>query len=216
MDFKEARTRMVKEQISGRDITDNRVIMAMLKVERHKFIDEKLWEQAYEDHPLPIGTGQTISQPYMVALMTQCLQLSGSEKVLEIGTGSGYQSAILSELSQQVYSIERIEQLSRKARELLKKLNFQNIKIHTGDGTLGWEEYAPYDGIIVTAGAKEVPAKFFSQLAEGGRLVIPLGERFSQTLTVVKKEKHRKICQPICECVFVPLIGKYGWKEEEF
>lgn len=216
MDFKEARTKMVKEQISSRDITDNRVLMAMLKVERHKFVDEKLGNQAYEDHPLPIGQGQTISQPYMVALMTQCLQLTGGEKVLEIGTGSGYQTAILAELAREIYSIEKIEELSTRTEKVLRNLNFQNIKISTGDGTLGWEQCAPYDGIIVTAGAREIPVKLFNQLAEGGRLVIPLGERFSQTLTVIKKVNGKMSSQTICECVFVPLIGKYGWPEEAF
>ena len=207
---------MVSEQISSRDITDNRVITTMLAVERHKFVDEKLWAQAYEDHPLPIGEGQTISQPYMVALMTQCLQLTGEEKVLEIGTGSGYQAAILAKLAREVYSIERIDSLSRRAEKLLRGMSIKNVKIRSGDGTLGWEEFAPYDGILITAGVKEIPAPLFEQLAEGGKLVFPLGERFSQTLTVVRKKKGKKIPQSICDCIFVPLIGEYGWKEEEF
>ncbi|MCM8798746.1 MAG: protein-L-isoaspartate(D-aspartate) O-methyltransferase [Candidatus Omnitrophica bacterium] len=213
--FFSLREEMVKNQIVARGIKDQRVIRAFLKVPRHIFVLEKDLPQAYNDHPLPIGEGQTISQPYMVALMTECLRLKGGERVLEIGTGSGYQTAILAELAGEVYSIERFPSLGEKAGMLLAKLGYKNISIKVGDGTLGWEEFSPYDRIIVTASSPEIPSPLITQLKEGGYLVIPLGESFSQVLTVVEKFGDKIKRQEICGCVFVPLIGRYGWQSDD-
>lgn len=205
---------MVERQLLPRGITDARVLEAFREVERHKFVPEDVLESAYEDHPLPIGEGQTISQPYMVALMTQCLRLRGGlEKILEIGTGSGYQAAILSRLAKEVYSLERIASLAERAEGILKGLGYSNVTCGVGDGTLGWKEHAPYDGIIVTAAAPKIPDAYTGQLAEGGRLVIPLGSSFSQVLTVIEKGPGGLTASEICGCVFVPLLGKEGWKE---
>ncbi len=204
---------MVKDQLIARGIKDKKVISAFLKVPREEFVPENLREYAYDDGPLPIGEGQTISQPYIVALMTECLNLKGDEKVLEIGTGSGYQAAILAEIGCKVYSIERIPVLAERAKRILEKLNY-NVKIKIGDGTIGWEEYAPYDRIIVTAAGPEIPDSLISQLSEnGGRLVMPVGDRFVQDLILVIKngEKLEKI--NLGGCQFVPLIGKEAWKE---
>ncbi|MGE4357496.1 MAG: protein-L-isoaspartate(D-aspartate) O-methyltransferase [Candidatus Omnitrophota bacterium] len=212
--FFSLRQKMVNDQLLSRGIKDKRVIEAFLKVPRHKFVSENNITEAYDDHPLPIGEGQTISQPYMVALMTECLDLKGEEKVLEIGTGSGYQTAILAELALEVYSIERFSSLAEKARLALTDLGYKNIKIKIGDGTLGWEEFAPYDRIIVTAGAPEIPPPLILQLKENGRLVIPLGDSFSQVLTVIEKIGNRIKKEEICGCVFVPLVGRYGWDKE--
>jgi protein-L-isoaspartate(D-aspartate) O-methyltransferase len=167
---------------------------------------------AYDDSPLPIGGNQTISQPYIVALMTQYLKLQGKEKVLEVGTGSGYQTAILAELAKEVYSIERLPNLAEQARRVLSDLGYTNIKITVGDGTIGWEEFLPYDGIIITAAASEVPPPLINQLNENGRLIIPLGSGFAQTLILLEKSNYRINTTEICNCVFVPLIGKYGLK----
>jgi len=204
---------MVEEQLIPRGIEDPRVIDAFLKVERHRFIPEELRGSAYADYPVPIGEGQTISQPYIVALMTECLDLSGDEEVLEIGTGSGYQAAILAELSSQVYSIERFPSLGERAESLLQNLGYINIKIKVGDGTLGWPEEAPFSRIIVTAAAAEVPLPLAEQLSEGGKMILPLGETFSQVLTLIEKKKGQLKAESICGCVFVPLIGKFGYKE---
>jgi len=204
---------MVEEQLIPRGIEDPRVIDAFLKVERHRFIPEELRGSAYADYPVPIGEGQTISQPYIVALMTECLDLSGDEEVLEIGTGSGYQAAILAELSSQVYSIERFPSLAERAESLLQNLGYINIKIKVGDGTLGWPEEAPFSRIIVTAAAPEVPLPLAEQLSEGGKMILPLGETFSQVLTLIEKKKGQLKAESICGCVFVPLIGKFGYKE---
>lgn len=208
------RHRMVEEQIIRRGINDLRVIRAMRDVPRHRFIEEALVDSAYEDHPVPIGYGQTISQPYMVALMTQALELSGDEKVLEIGTGSGYQAALLAELAKKVYTVDRIPQLVERARRiLLDELNYKNIVILVRNGTIGLPEYAPFDRIIVTAGAPDVPPPLIEQLKEGGRLVIPKGDRFTQTLLVIRKEGGKCVTTSLGGCVFVPLIGKYGWED---
>ncbi len=212
-EYRLARERMVNEQIYARGIRDKRVLNAMLKIPRHLFVDKGLRNSAYSDHPLPIGEGQTISQPYIVALMTEALGLKGNEKVLEIGTGSGYQTAILAELCREVYTIERIPSLSIKAQKLLKSLGYNNIHFKIGDGTKGWEEHAPYDGIIVTAASPEVPQPYLDQLADGGRLVIPIGDEFSQDLLVIIKEKGRFREKSLGGCRFVKLIGDYGWKE---
>ena len=204
---------MIEEQLIPRGISDKRVLAAFREVERHEFVPRDDVESAYEDHPLPIGAHQTISQPYMVAIMTQCLEFKGDEKILEIGTGSGYQTAILATLAKEVYSVERVASLAAKAEETLKRLNYKNIKIKVGDGTLGWEEHAPYDGIIVTAAAPDVPDSYIKQLKVGGRLIIPVGARFSQVLTLVEKTTGGVTRSDICACVFVPLVGAQGWRE---
>jgi len=211
--FAEKREKMVKEQLIRRGIHDKRVLDAMRKVPRHLFVPADLVEEAYNDYPLPIGYGQTISQPYIVALMTEALELSGDEKTLEIGTGSGYQTAILAELSKEVYTIERIISLLDKAKEVLKNLGYKNIFFKAGDGTLGWPENKPYDAIIVTAGAPIIPQPLLDQLADKGRLVIPVGDRFSQELIKVTKSKEGLIRENLGGCRFVNLIGIHGWKE---
>jgi protein-L-isoaspartate(D-aspartate) O-methyltransferase len=203
---------MVEEQLKARGIKDQKVLDAFKKLERHKFIPEAVRESAYADFPVPIGESQTISQPYIVALMTECLNLTGDEKVLEIGTGSGYQTAILAELSKEVHSIERFGTLAKRAQELLKELGYTNIKIKIGDGSLGWPEEAPFDRIIITAAAARVPLPLTEQLKEGGKLILPMGESFSQVLTLYEKKNNKLESTPICGCVFVPLVGKYGLK----
>jgi protein-L-isoaspartate(D-aspartate) O-methyltransferase len=205
------RKRMVEEQLVQRGIKNQRVLDAFKKIERHKFIPEDLRESAYADFPVPIGEGQTISQPYIVALMTEYLDLSGQESVLEIGTGSGYQSAILAELARQVYSIERFAGLARRAQAILEELGYTNIKIKIGDGTLGWKEFAPFERIIITAGSPKIPLPLTEQLKEDGKLILPLGESFSQVLTLVEKKQNKLQTQNICGCVFVPLVGEHGW-----
>ncbi|UCD55418.1 MAG: protein-L-isoaspartate(D-aspartate) O-methyltransferase [Candidatus Omnitrophota bacterium] len=213
MNYAALRNRMVEEQLIPRGISDERVLEAFRTVERHMFIPAESRDNAYEDHPLPIGEGQTISQPYMVALMTQCLDLKGNEKILEIGTGSGYQAAILAAIVKEVYSVERVELLAKRAESALKKLGYNNVKIKVGDGTLGWKEHAPYDGIIVTAAAPKIPDAYTEQLNMGGKLVIPMGTMFSQILTVAEKKTDGIQTRDMCGCVFVPLVGKDGWKE---
>lgn len=212
-DYRHARERMIKNQLIPRGITDNRVLQAMVRVHRHLFIEEAIAGEAYGDHPLPIGNKQTISQPYIVALMTQLLRLTGTEKTLEIGTGSGYQTAILAELSEKVYTIERIRPLMEKARYLLNSLDYTNILFKYYDGTLGWQDFAPFNAIIVTAGAPQVPENLIDQLAEGGRMVVPVGGKTSQELIEIIKMKngYRKVKHGGCR--FVDLIGAHGWKE---
>ncbi|MBL7081762.1 MAG: protein-L-isoaspartate(D-aspartate) O-methyltransferase [Candidatus Omnitrophica bacterium] len=208
MDYEKLRKRMVKEQIVTREIKDKRVIDAFLKVERHRFVPQDLINTAYGDFPLPIGEGQTISQPYIVALMTEELRLEGGERVLEIGTGSGYQAAILAQLCSQVYTIERITSLAKRAQILLKELNYNNIIVKLGDGTVGLSEEAPFDRIMVTAATQRTPPALIEQLKDGGRLLLPLGNSFSQVLTLVEKQANHLNSRSICNCVFVPLIGK--------
>lgn len=210
-DFDELRKKMVEEQLIPRGISDKKVLDAFGKVPRHKFVPEEFQDSAYNDYPLSIGDGQTISQPYMVSLMTESLVLKGDEKVLEIGTGSGYQMAILLEIAREVYSVERSEVLAHGASKTLEQLGYRNFEIKMGDGTLGWTEYAPYDGIIVTAGAPGIPESLIRQLNEGGRMVIPIGGSFGQILTIVEKKGPSIITREVCGCVFVPLIGKEGW-----
>ena len=205
---------MVEEQIVSRGIKDSRVIAAMKKVPRHLFVEEALQSQAYSDHPLPIGEKQTISQPYMVALMTEALQLKEKEKVLEIGAGSGYQTAVLAELAEKVFSIERIRSLAIKARQLLYELGYFNVEIKIFDGTHGWMEEAPFDAIIVTAGAPDIPQPLLDQLAIDGRLVIPVGDAYAQDLMRVTKTKERIKKEDLGGCRFVKLIGRYGWEAE--
>lgn len=198
-------------------ITDQKVLDAMRRIPRHLFVVNKLWDHAYADHPLPIDQEQTISQPYIVALMSQALQLKKSDRVLEIGTGSGYQTAILAELAGRSYTIERFSQLSEKARKLLcETAGYRNIRFLVGDGTLGWPEEAPFDKIIVTAAAPTVPPALLAQLAEGGRMVLPVGGRQMQTLALIRRENQQIIQEELCTCSFLPLIGKAGWPEEEF
>ena len=210
--FEKAREEMVHNQIIPRGIRNKKVLKSMLKVPRHKFVDEKYYGSAYADHPLPIGEGQTISQPYMVALMTECLEPKGKETVLEVGTGSGYQAAVLAELVRKVYTVERIENLVIQARKVLADLNYNNVEVFLRDGSPGLEEASPFEGIMVTAASPDIPQVLIEQLAEGGRLVIPVGSSFSQTLIVVTKKKGKIEKKEVCGCVFVPLIGKYGWE----
>ena len=212
IDFEKLRRKMVETQLIPRGIKDKKVIEAFLIVPREKFVSENLKEFAYDDTPLPIGEGQTISQPYIVALMTELLQLKGGEKVLEIGTGSGYQSAILSEIGCDVYSVERIPSLATRAGKILQQLGYI-VKIKIGDGTLGWEEYAPYDGIIVTAAGPKTPQSLLTQLKEGGRIVMPVGDMYLQELIRITKVKGKFIKENFGGCQFVPLKGKEGWNE---
>jgi protein-L-isoaspartate(D-aspartate) O-methyltransferase len=211
-DFALARKKMVQEQLVTRGIKDKRVLAAMTKVPRHLFVEEGLWHQAYGDFPLPIGEGQTISQPYIVALMTEALHVTGDEKVLEIGTGSGYQAAILAELTTHVFSIERISSMAAKARKILDQLGYANVLIRVSDGTLGWQEEAPFAGVIVTAGAPEIPPTLMQQLQVRGRLVIPVGDEYSQTLLKVVKQERGYKQEDLGGVRFVKLIGDHGWK----
>lgn len=214
-DFAIARRRMVDEQIRGRGIKDPRVIDAMLRVPRHRFVPEALAAQAYSDFPLPIGERQTISQPYMVAAMSEALQLKGDEKVLEIGTGSGYQAAVLALLARQVFSLERIPALARQARRVLDGNGFARVNVRVTDGTYGWEDEAPFDGIIVTAGAPSIPRPYLDQLTIGGHLVIPVGDRLGQVLVRVTRYGARDFREErLFGCRFVPLVGGHGWREE--
>lgn len=210
-DFEIARRKMVETQIAARGIRDPRVLQVMREIPRHLFVDEGMWDQAYQDHPLPIGEKQTISQPYMVALMTEAAAPTPNDKVLEIGTGSGYQTAILASLCKWVYSVERIRSLAMKARKVLDQLRLYNVSIKVGDGSEGWEEYAPYNAIIVTAGAPEVPKPLKEQLADGGRLIIPVGDRFSQVLYKIVRRGNEFLQEDLGGCRFVDLVGKYGW-----
>jgi protein-L-isoaspartate(D-aspartate) O-methyltransferase len=215
MNYDIARKRMVDIQVIGRGIQDRRVIDAMLKIPRHLFVEEAMAAQAYNDNPLPIGERQTISQPYMVALMSELLELKGKERVLEIGTGSGYQAAVLAVLADRVYTMERIRPLAMRARKVLDSLGLLNVNIKVDDGTCGWEEEAPFDAIIVTAGAPEIPEALVKQLAPGGRLVLPVGNQISQTLIKVLKGQDGALSvEESIGCRFVKLIGKHGWEAE--
>lgn len=214
IDFAAMRNAMVEEQLIPRGILDKEVLSAFRKVPRHEFVGKELAQSAYNDYPLPIGDNQTISQPYMVALMTESLNLKGGEKVLEIGTGSGYQAAILAQIVTEVYSVERFKDLADTAHQILGRLGYKNVKIRVGDGTLGWGEFAPYDGIIVTAGAPGIPEALIKQLKPDGRMLIPIGSGgFGQILTLVEKVGNTVRTSEICGCMFVPLIGKEGWNK---
>ncbi|MEK7280478.1 MAG: protein-L-isoaspartate(D-aspartate) O-methyltransferase [Nitrospirota bacterium] len=215
MNYDRARKRMVEEQLIPRGIRDKRILDAIGKVPRHIFVEEALWDRAYGDHALPIGERQSISQPYMVAVMTEALELTGMERILEIGTGSGYQTAILAELAAKVYSIERIKVLAHRARMILDGLNYLNIVIKVFDGTYGWSDEAPFDAIIVTAGAPAIPQAYIEQLKEGGRIIIPVGDRSSQVLKKGVKMGGEIISADLTGCIFVPLIGAFAWKKEE-
>ena len=202
---------MVDTQIVARGVRDQAVVAAFRRVPRHEFVDATHEEQAYEDHPIPLGKGQTISQPYMVALMTQELKPAPTSRVLEIGTGSGYQTAILAEIASEVYTVERLPALSERAQDALTRLDYTNVHFRVGDGTLGWPEHAPFDRIIVTAGGPRVPPSLSDQLTVDGILVIPVGDTFHQKLNVVTRTEGGIDKRTVCGCVFVKLIGKEGW-----
>jgi len=204
------------QQLESRGICDKAVLNAMRKTPRHLFISNALWDSAYADHPVPIDENQTISQPYIVALMTQALNVQKNEKILEIGTGSGYQTAILAELAGAVYTIERYATLSHKARTLLESAGYHHIFYHVGDGSLGWPEPLNFDKIIATAACPQLPPMLLGQLKEGGRLVLPVGPRRFQSLLLVHKEHQQLRQEELCQCSFLPLIGKEGWSETEF
>lgn len=210
--FVRARKTMVETQLLPRGIRQKEVLDAMLAVPRHLFVEEGLREQAYSDFPLSIGAGQTISQPFIVAYMTEQLELTGGEKILEIGTGSGYQAAVLSHIATRIFSVERISDIAARTRKLLDGLHYTNVLIRVGDGTQGWAEHAPYDAIIVTAATPEVPPALIEQLVEGGRLVVPVGSEQTQELTKITKKRGRIIKETLGGCRFVKLIGKDGWQ----
>ncbi len=212
MDFKAARARLIEHLRS--EIRDERVLAAMVRIPRERFVPPEEQGLAYEDIPLPIGLDQTISQPFIVALMTEALELTGSEKVLEVGTGSGYQAAILAELARLVITVERLPTLTEGAKRVLDSLGYTNIVVHLAEKTLGWPAEAPYDAIMVTAGAPRVPVDLLAQLAIGGRLVIPIGSRYLQELSKVTKRKKKNIVQNLGGCRFVPLIDKNAWEEK--
>ncbi len=211
-EYEKERKAMVEDQLRRRGIEDARILNAFLKVPRHEFVPRHLREDAYRDCPLPIGSGQTISQPYMVATMTAEAAVKEGDRVLEIGTGSGYQAAILAELADAIYSVERHENLSQRAKGILESLGYTNIHLKVADGTLGWESESPFSSIVVTAGAPHIPKPLVEQLAIGGKLVIPIEDGFAQVLYIVERtpsgvEKRRGE-----RCTFVPLVGKFGWQ----
>jgi protein-L-isoaspartate(D-aspartate) O-methyltransferase len=211
--YRHARERMIQEQLVSRGINDPRVLRAMAKVPRHLFLESELWDQAYEDHPLPIGADQTISQPFMVALMAEALELKGAERVLEVGTGSGYAAAVLSELCAEVFTVEAVEELALKARTLLSSLGYRNVSVLVGDGTLGWEEHAPYDAVIISAAAPCIPRPLLEQLKTPGYLVFPMGEKELQTLVRIRKDGAGIREEYLGDCHFVKLRGRYGWED---
>lgn len=213
--FAQLRQRMVDSQLRARGIRDERVLQAMEIVPRHLFVPEDRRRDAYLDRPLPIGAGQTISQPYMVATMLEALACEPDMKALEIGCGSGYQAALLGELCREVWAVEIVEELAQRARQVLAELGYDNVHVVVGDGTQGLPQHAPYDRIIVAAGAPAVPQPLLSQLADGGRLVIPVGSRMSQRLIIVDRDGDEFVqCEGI-PCVFVPLVGRHGWKDHQ-
>jgi len=214
VDLSARRGEMVERQLRKRGIRDERVLAAMLSVPRHEFVPAEFAAEAYSDRPLPIGHGQTISQPFMVAAMTEALQLSGGERVLEIGAGSGYQAAVLSLLAREVHTVEMHEELAVDSAKRLQRLGYANVQAHVGDGTLGWPEEAPFDAIVVTAAAPEIPPPLPAQLTNGGRLVIPVGTADEQRLLFAEKRNTVLSARPLYHCRFVPLLGQYGWKPQ--
>ncbi len=214
-DNSRARERMVREQVMDRGIKNARVVAAMRKIPRHLFVPEAFLGQAYGDSALPIGDGQTISQPYIVAYMTEALNLKGKERVLEIGTGSGYQTAVLAELAERVYSVERIRALLDQARKVLDRIHCRNVMTRLFDGSYGWAEEGPFDAIVVTAGAPAVPEPLLNQLKSGGTLIIPIGERTTQTLVRVSRKPEGFLEEKLMACNFVALVGEFGWKERK-
>jgi protein-L-isoaspartate(D-aspartate) O-methyltransferase len=212
-DYEKARLKMVKNQLAARGIRDQRVLEAMSEIPRHEFVPPALEHEAYDDNPLPIGEGQTISQPYIVALMTQMMGLEGGEKVLEIGSGSGYQCAILCKMAARVYTVERSPSLVRRAERILTDLGFENFLMKEGDGSEGWMEYAPFDAIMVTAGSPKIPETLIEQLTDRGRMVIPVGNRYSQVLKRITKVGDTLKEEEGAGCRFVDLIGAHGWAE---
>jgi len=209
--YETGRARMVLEQLQSRDIRDLRTLAAISEVPRHCFVDDAMQGRAYGDHPLPIGAGQTISQPYIVAYMTQALGLLGGGKVLEKNTGSGYQAAILSRMCRQVFTVERINSLLAGARRIFDRLRYFNIRAKLDDGTLGWPEFAPYDAIIVTAGGPEIPQPLIAQLADPGRLIIPVGDQNEQVLQLLEKKEGQVAVTSLAGVRFVDLVGEHGW-----
>jgi len=205
---------MVESQLAARGITEARLLAAFQKIPRHLFIPKEFQHEAYADHPLPIGAGQTISQPYIVAMMTEALRLQGHERVLEIGSGSGYQTAILAELALEVFSVERLAELLPSVRERLTSLGYVNVHLAVGNGSVGWPEHAPYDAILVSAAAPEVPEPLLTQLADLGRMVVPIGPPQAQTLVRVEKRHGAVHRRELASCVFVPLVGKHGWPSD--
>jgi protein-L-isoaspartate(D-aspartate) O-methyltransferase len=213
MDRFVAQRRALIERLQERGIRDMEVLRAFDQVPRHEFLPEAVWHRAYEDAPLPIGFGQTASQPSLQALYMQILQLRATDKVLEIGTGSGFQTAVLAQLADRVYSVERLRPLSIRARSVLDRLRVSNVALMVGDGTIGWSRYAPYDAILVAAGGPEIPEPLLAQLAEGGRMLIPVGDRSVQRLMLVRRTPEGIHSEEVLDCTFVPLLGRFGWDE---
>jgi protein-L-isoaspartate(D-aspartate) O-methyltransferase len=212
MDFEEARAKLIEHL--GTEIRDKRILAAMARIPRERFVSPEQQPFAYEDRPLPIGLDQTISQPFIIALMTEALKLTGSEKVLEVGTGSGYQAAILAELARSVITVERLPALAEGAKRALDSLGYTNVTVHLAEETLGWQSEAPYDAIMVTAGAPKVPTDLLAQLAINGRMVIPVGSRYVQELYKITRRRRKNIVENLGGCRFVSLVGKDAWKEE--
>ncbi len=215
-DLEAERQRMVDEQIVRRGLTEPRLLAAMRAVPRHEFVPAEYLDYAYDDGPLPIGSGQTISQPYIVALMTHLLALRGVERVLEVGTGSGYQAAVLAHMAAEVHTVEILPELAEQARVSLNRLGLNNVHCHLADGSLGWPKAAPYEGILVAASAPDVPPPLLEQLADGGRLVLPVGGRLSQELVVVTRQGEKYERRTVLSVAFVPLRGVHGWKAGHF
>lgn len=213
--FSGQRRKMIEEHLIRRGIKDLAVAEAMSRIPRHLFVQESFQHQAYGDHPLPIGGNQTISQPYVVGLMTEALHLTGKERVLEIGTGSGYQTAVLAELAEQVFTIERIKSIGMAAQKRLTQLGYTNIIYKVFDGTYGWRDQGPYDAILVAASAPDIPAALIEQLKDTGRLVAPIGEKNDQNLVLLSKNGSKTTRKSLGNCTFVPLIGKFGWTEDQ-
>jgi protein-L-isoaspartate(D-aspartate) O-methyltransferase len=208
-----AQRRGLIERIREKGIRDLEILRAFDVIPRHEFVPQAVWHRAYEDAPIPIGFGQTASQPSLQALYMQLLELRSEDRVLEIGTGSGFQTAVLAQLVQQVYSVERVRELAVRAREILERLRISNVALLVGDGTIGWRRYAPYDAILVAAGGPEVPEPLLDQLAMGGRMLIPVGSRETQRLILVRRTPNDIVYEEVLDCKFVPLLGRFGWAE---